>query len=106
MFMKNFTLSCLGAACIITLISCSSGSDVETTVAGGGRGGAEYGFITLSITDAPIDYATEVWVQFDGVEFMPPSDSGDQPPILIMLDTPMNINLLQTRFCLPVFMTG
>lgn len=97
MNMKNFTLTCLGAACIVSLTACSSGGDVETTVAGGGRGGAEYGFITLSVTDAPIDYATEVWVQFDGVEFMPSPNSTDQNPILIMLDTPMSINLLELQ---------
>lgn len=97
MNMKNFTLTCLGAACIVSLAACSSGGDVETTVAGGGRGGAEYGFITLSVTDAPIDYATEVWVQFDGVEFMPSPNSTDQDPILIMLDTPMSINLLELQ---------
>ncbi len=75
MLKKNFVIKYLGFACILSLTACSSGSDVDTTVAGGGRGGAEYGFITLSITDAPIDFATEVWLQFDGVKFMPSSDS-------------------------------
>ena len=71
MFMKNFAIKSVSLACVLALNACSSGSDLSTTVAGGGRGGSEYGFITLSITDAPVDYATEVWVQFDGVEFMP-----------------------------------
>lgn len=97
MFRKNFVIICLGAACILNLTACSSGGDVETTVAGGGRGGLEYGFISLSITDAPIDNATEVWVQFDGVEFMPSSDSPEQNPILIKFDTPMSINLLELQ---------
>ena len=74
MLMKNFAITLLGAACIISLTACSSGGDAETTVAGGGRGGTEYGFITLSITDAPIDYATEVWVQFDGVDAEAPGE--------------------------------
>ena len=97
MLMKSFVISCLGAACILSLTACSSGGDAETTVAGGGRGGTEYGFISLSITDAPIDNATEVWVQFDGVEFMPSSGSKDQNPVLIMFDTPMSINLLELQ---------
>lgn len=97
MLMKNFAFTCLGAACIASLTACSSGGDAETSVAGGGRGGAEYGFITLSVTDAPVDYATEVWVQFDGVEFMPSSESPGQNPILIMFDTPMSINLLELQ---------
>jgi hypothetical protein len=97
MLMKNFAITCFGVASIMILTACSSGGDAETTVAGGGRGGAEYGFITLSITDAPIDYATEVWVQFDGVEFMPSSESPGQPPILIMFDSPISINLLELR---------
>jgi len=97
MLMKNFAITCFGVASIMTLTACSSGGDVETTVAGGGRGGAEYGFISLSITDAPIDYATEVRVQFNGVEFMPSSESPDQPPILIMFDSPISINLLELQ---------
>jgi hypothetical protein len=97
MLMKNFAITCFGLASILALSACSSGGDVETTVAGGGRGGTEYGFITLSVTDAPIDYATEVWVQFDGVEFMPSSESTGQTPILINFDTPMSINLLELQ---------
>ena len=97
MIMKNFDIKNLSLVCILGLTACSSGSDLSTTVAGGGRGGTEYGFVTLSVTDAPIDYATEVWVQFDGVEFMPSSDSADQTPILVMLDSPMTINLLELQ---------
>jgi len=97
MFMKNFVIIFPGVACIFSLIACSSGGDVATTVAGGGRGGVEYGFISLSITDAPIDNATEVRVQFDGIEFMPSSESPEQKPILIMFDTPMSIDLLELQ---------
>ena len=97
MLMKNFIIKCLGAAYILSLTACTSGGDAETTVAGGGRGGVEYGFISLSVTDAPIDNATEVWVQFDGVEFMPSSESPHQDPVLIMFDTPMSINLLELQ---------
>jgi len=98
MLMKNFVIKCLGVAYILSLTACSGGGgDAETTIAGGGRGGIEYGFISLSVTDAPIDNATEVWVQFDGVEFMPSSESHQQNPILIMFDTPMSINLLELQ---------
>jgi hypothetical protein len=97
MLMKNFVITCIGVTYILSLTACTSGGDATTTVAGGGRGGTEYGFISLSVTDAPIDNATEVWVQFDGVEFMPSSGSSQQKPILIMFDTPMNINLLELQ---------
>ena len=96
MFMKNFASLFIALAGILSLISCSSGSDVSTTVAGGGRGGAEYGFVSLNITDAPIDNATEVWVQFDGVEFMP-ADASQSGPILVTFDAPMQINLLELQ---------
>jgi len=97
MLMKNFVIKSLGVAYILCITACTSGGDAETTVAGGGRGGIEYGFVSLSVTDAPIDNATEVWVQFDGVEFMPSSESPHQNPILIMFDTPMSINLLELQ---------
>ena len=94
--MKYLAIFLLVTASAVILTACSSG-DSGTTVAGGGRGGAEYGFITLSITDAPVDYANEVRVQFDGVEFMPSAGSPNQTPILVMLDTPMNINPLELQ---------
>ena len=97
MLMKNLVIKCLGLAYILSLTACSSGGDAETTVAGGGRGGVEYGFVSLSVTDAPIDNAVEVWVQFDGVEFMPSTDSPYQDPVLIMFDTPMSIDLLELQ---------
>ncbi len=97
MLMKNFVITCLGIGFILSLTACTSGGDAETTIAGGGRGGVEYGFVSLSVTDAPIDNATGVWVQFDGVEFMPSPKSRQQNPILIMFDIPMSINLLELQ---------
>ncbi len=97
MFIKTFDTKYLCLACICSLTACSSGSDLNTTVAGGGRGGIEYGFVTLSITDAPIDFAAEVWLQFDGVEFLPSSSSAEQTPILVMLESPVCINLLELQ---------
>jgi hypothetical protein len=95
--MKNFDVKSLCLVSFITLTACSSGSDLSTTVAGGGRGGSEYGFVTLSITDAPIDFATQVWIQFDGVEFMPSASSANQGPIVVTFKSPMNIDLLQLQ---------
>jgi hypothetical protein len=97
MLMKNFVIKCLVASYIMSLTACSSGGDSENTIAGGGRGGAEYGFVSLSVTDAPVDYATEVRVQFDGVEFMPSPESSHHGPITIMFDIPMSINLLELQ---------
>ena len=97
MFMKNFAIPSFCLCSMFALAACSSGSDSSTTVASGGRGGSEFGFITLKITDAPIDYASEVWVQFDGVEFMPASPEDGQGSILVMLDAPVSINLLELQ---------
>ena len=96
--LKNYFVSSLvSLACVLNLQACSSGGDAATTVAGGGRGGTEYGFVTISITDAPVDIATEVRVQFDGIEFMPSDGSTDQVPILIMFEDPISINLLELQ---------
>jgi hypothetical protein len=97
MIWKNFDHAALVLSVIFSLSACSSGGDAGTTVAGGGRGGTEYGFLTLGITDAPIDNATEVRVQFDGVELMPSSDTSEQDTVLIMFDEPMRINLLDSQ---------
>ena len=93
----NFVLVPLSFAVIIAMTGCSSGGDAGTTVAGGGRGGTEYGFLTLSISDAPIDNATELQVQLDGVELMPASDSADEEAILIQFEEPKIINLLKSQ---------
>ncbi|MGB5603604.1 MAG: DUF4382 domain-containing protein, partial [Gammaproteobacteria bacterium] len=94
---KNFVLTFLCFTGILGLTACSSGGDAETTLAGGGRGGIEYGFLTLSITDVPVDNATEVWLQIDGVELLPESESAEEASILILFDQPMSINLLDSE---------
>ena len=71
------------------LVACSDSTDINS--AGGGRGGTQNGFLSLGITDAPIDDAAEVWVQFDGVVLKPFSALS---PITLSFPTPMNINLL------------
>jgi len=97
MLMKNFVIPILCTTFVSYLTACSSGSDATSTVAGGGRGGNEYGFVTINITDAPVDIATEVRVQFDGIEFMPSDGSTNQVPILVMFDKPVSINLLELQ---------
>ena len=97
MICKNFVLAVFGLSATLFLTACSSGGDAGTTVAGGGRGGAEYGFLTLSITDTPIENATEVRVQFDGVELMPRSDSPEQESVLIIFEEPISIDLLELQ---------
>ena len=95
--MKRITyifLSILGTA---LLAACnSSGTDSSSTTdgtmdAGGGRGGTQNGFLSLSITDAPIDSAKEVWVQFYGVELKPAST---EDVVTLYFNPALNINLL------------
>ncbi|MBT8128571.1 MAG: DUF4382 domain-containing protein [Gammaproteobacteria bacterium] len=97
MINKYFVIPLVIVACMLNLQACSSGGDATTTVAGGGRGGTEYGFVTISITDAPVDIATEVRVQFNGIEFMPADTSSEQEPILVMFDQPVSIDLLELQ---------
>ena len=97
MLKNHFVISLVSLAYLLNLQACSSGGDAATTVAGGGRGGTEYGFVTISITDAPVDIATEVRVQFNGIEFMPADISSNQEPILVMFDEPVSINLLELQ---------
>ena len=88
--MKQLTYKFLTFLSFAMLAACSSGSD-DANTAGGGRGGEQNGFLSLSITDAPIDGASEVWVQFDSVVLKPASDS---EAITLSFNPPMNINLL------------
>ena len=74
---------------ILSLAACSGSGD-DPNSAGGGRGGTQNGFLNLSITDAPIDYASEVWIQFDGVELKPTSGSA----ITVSFDKPMRLDLM------------
>jgi len=57
---------------------------------GGGGGGSGTGTLTLSITDAPIDEAASVVVEFTGVELKPAGGSR----VVFDFDTPRQIDLL------------
>jgi len=79
----------LPVACAAALIAaCGGGSS--------GDGKATTGSMKLSVTDAPVDSAQEVWVQFRAVEFKP---EGGAPVMQELKDangaaTPRRINLL------------
>ena len=89
--MKQLTYIFLTLLGTTMLIACSSGAGEDTNTAGGGRGGVQNGFLSLSITDAPIDGAAEVWVRFDGVELKPASTDD---AVTLTFNPPMKINLL------------
>ena len=57
---------------------------------GGGGGSASTGTLSLSITDAPVDEADAVIVEFTGVEIKPSGGSS----ISFDFDTPQQIDLL------------
>lgn len=81
------------------LVACGSGGgesgDIntsdDTSPDSVDSGGTQHGFLNLSITDAPIDDALEVWIQFDGIELKPASSD---EVILLTFNSPMNIDLL------------
>ena len=75
------------------LAACGGGGD-SGNIAGGGRGGDSIGFLTLSITDAPIDNAIQVWVQINSVLLKHEASS---VPMSIPFDPPKNVELLSLQ---------
>jgi len=57
---------CLGTGALLVLAACGGG---------GGDGGAKTGMLKLGVTDAPVDVADAVVVQFSGVELKPKNGS-------------------------------
>jgi hypothetical protein len=57
----------------------------------GGGGSAGDGRVTVSITDAPVDVAQEVWVKVTGVAFKPEGGA----PEIVQNFSPRTLNLLQ-----------
>lgn len=82
----GLTISML-AAC-----SGSGGSDMTS-----GRGGVANSKLTLSITDAAVDSASEVWVEFTGVTLHLGSDSSSNSEIVFNFNSPKRINLLSLQ---------
>ena len=73
---------------MLALSSCGSSSSTSA-----GRGGVMEGGLTLKITDAPVDGALAVWIQFSGVTIKPANGSAFD----IIFDTPLDINLLSLQ---------
>lgn len=72
------------------LMGCSGGPSSSNPNA---RGGAQSGELTLSITDAAVDDAIAVWVQFNSIELKPAEGSS----ITYTFDSPISINLLSLQ---------
>lgn len=72
----------------LLLTGCSS--DKASNSMNAGRSGSSNGMLTLAITDAAVDSASEVWIQFTAIELKPASG----PSVTISFDTPVDINLL------------
>lgn len=86
--MKQLIQSTISAIFLGSLLSaCSSGSGDPSI---SGRSGSNQAKISINLTDAPVADASEVWVEFTGVEFKPV----DGDAFSIDLDTPSKINLL------------
>ncbi len=88
--MKHTTYILLSLLGIAVLTACGPEDDTAS-IAGGGRGGDSIGFLTLSITDAPVDGAAQVWVQIDGVTLQHEAES---EPTVMPFDPPKRIDLL------------
>ena len=67
-----------------TLAACGGGS-------GGVSGGEPTGTLTISLTDAPVDDVTEVWVEFSGVTLQP---QGGGSAIEILFPGPITVDLM------------
>lgn len=69
---------------LLMIAGCSGGGG------GGGSEQVEVGFVNIAITDAPVDTATEVWVEFSGIS-LKPRDTGT---LDFEFDEPLRIDLL------------
>lgn len=72
-----------GIFTVLSLYGCGGSSDSAMD-------GSGTGFVSILVTDAPVDYVDEVWVQFTGVELKPQDGS----PVEFIFDEPRNIDLL------------
>ena len=90
--LNKFIYSQLACAMLLGLYACGSGSPGNPS---GGRGNALSvpGTVTVGITDAVVDNAQEVWVQFTGITIKPTNGNA----IDFMFDSAKNINLLNLQ---------
>ena len=86
--MKSGFIPLALSALMLSLYGCGGGSGASA-----GRGGVMDGELTIKITDAPVDSAAAVWVQFSGVTVKPKDGSAFD----IIFDTPLDINLLSLQ---------
>ena len=86
MKLKLLTLSILSS---LAMVSCGGPASEDAS----GRSGVPNGAFTLSITDAAVDNATKVFVQFSAIELKP----ADGPSITYTFDAPLSVNLLSLQ---------
>lgn len=87
MKLQFLTLSLLSS---LVIASCGGPSSENSL---GGRSGAPGGELTFSITDAAVDNAAAVWVQFSAIEIKPSNSAS----ITFDFDNPMNVDLLSLQ---------
>lgn len=73
----------MAGSSLLALAACSG--------SGGGSEGQQTGFLSLGVSDGPVQDAEKVCIEFDAVELKPADDSGS---ITIDLDPPRKIDLL------------
>lgn len=78
---------------ILLVLSACGSSDSGNTSGGRGNSLSVPGTITVGITDAAVDSAQEVWIQFTGVTIQPSNGNA----INITFDSIKNINLLSLQ---------
>lgn len=77
----------------ISLVGCGPDSPDSAGLSGSaGAAGPSTGIVSLAITDAPVDSALKVCVEFNSVEFKHADDGVDN--VIFNFDTPRSINLL------------
>ena len=89
-FGKKLISLSITCALVTGISACGSGDGNILTA---GRGGSDSTLLTLSVTDAAVDSAREVWVQFTGVTIQP----ADGDAIEFTFDTVKNIDLLSLQ---------
>jgi hypothetical protein len=74
----------------LTVLAGAMATALLSACGGGSSSGTSTGTLNLSITDAPVDYADHVWVEFSGVEI----NAANGERVTITYDTPRQIDLL------------
>jgi len=82
------------SAILSVLSACDSGDNNKLT---SGRGGTANSLLTLDITDAPVDDADEVWIEFTGISIQPSKDNENTELMEFTFDSPKRFNLLDLQ---------